>query len=135
MLRWGVGSSLKFRFIVVALAVAMMYFGVAQIRDMPVDAFPEFAPPRVEIQTESPGLSTVETEEILTVPLEQVLAGTPELDVLRSKSVPGLSSIELLFEPGTDIWLARQLVQERLDTVDLATALGVPVVLPPPVFD
>ncbi|MCI0832292.1 MAG: efflux RND transporter permease subunit [Chloroflexi bacterium] len=131
MIRWVIGSSLKLPFIVIALAAAMMYFGLAQLRDMPVDVFPEFAPPRVELQTEAPGLSTVETEEILTITLEQALAGTPGLDVLRSKTVPGLSSIELIFKPGTDIWLARQLVQERLNTVDLPTAVGVPIMLPP----
>jgi Cu/Ag efflux pump CusA len=51
MIRWIVGSSLKFRFIVVVAGAAMMFFGVQQLRAMPVDAFPEFAPPRVEIQT------------------------------------------------------------------------------------
>jgi Cu/Ag efflux pump CusA len=91
-----------------------MVFGVTQINKMPVDVFPEFAPPRVEIQTESPGMSTVEVEELITIPLEEVLSGTPGLDVMRSKSVPGLSSILLIFEPGTDGWLARQLVDERL---------------------
>ena len=131
MMRWIVESSLKFRFIVIFLAVALMYFGFAQLRDMPVDVFPEFAPPRVEIQTEAPGLSTVETEELLTIPLEEVLAGTPRLDVMRSKSVPALSSILLIFEPGTDIWLARQLVQERLAAVTLPRAVGVPIMLPP----
>lgn len=112
-MRWIVESALKAKFLVLALAVAMMYFGVGQLRDIPVDVFPEFAPPRIEIQTEAPGLSTAETEEILTIPLEQVLAGTPRLDVMRSKTVPALSSILLIFEPGTDIWLARQLVAER----------------------
>ena len=62
MMRRLVGSSLKFRFIVIFIAAAMMYFGFTQIRDASVDVFPDFAPPRVEIQTESPGLSTVETE-------------------------------------------------------------------------
>ena len=107
-MRWIIQSSLKYRYIVIALGVFMMIFGAMQIRDAPIDAFPEFAPPRVEIQTEAFGLTTVETEEILTIPLEQVLAGTPGVDVLRSKTVPGLSSILLIFEPGTDIWLGLQ---------------------------
>ena len=131
MMRWIVQSSLRFRFIVVALAAAMLYFGIGEIRDTPIDVFPEFSPPRVEIQTESPGLSTVEAEELLTIPLEEALAGTPGLDVMRSKTVPALSSIELIFKPGTDIWLARQLVAERLDTVNLPESLAVPIIIQP----
>ena len=67
---------------------------------MPVDVFPEFAPPRVEIQTACLGLSASEVEELVTVPLEQPLNGMPGLDMIRSKSVPQLSSIELLFQSG-----------------------------------
>jgi CzcA family heavy metal efflux pump len=117
MMRWIVGSSLKLRFIVVALAAMMMYFGFAQIRDVPVDVFPEFAPPRVEVQTPSLGLSAGEVESLVTVPLEQALQGVDHLSEIRSKSVPQLSSIQLIFKPGTDLLEARRLVQERIDTV------------------
>jgi len=117
ILRRIVGSSLRFRFIVVGLGAAMMSFGVVQLRDMPVDVFPEFAPPRVEIQTLSTGLSAAEVEGLVTVPLEQALNGVEGLDIIRSKSVPGLSSIEMIFEPGFDLLLARQLVQERVAQV------------------
>ncbi|HTG42706.1 MAG TPA: efflux RND transporter permease subunit, partial [Methylomirabilota bacterium] len=79
--------------------------------------FPEFAPPRVEIQTASLGLSPADVEAFVTIPLEQALAGVEGLDVLRSKSVPQLSSIELIFKPGTDLLRARQLVQERVTAV------------------
>ena len=113
-MRWIVGSSLRFRYIVLALGVLLMVVGITQIRDSPVDVFPEFAPPRVEVQTEAPGLSTFETEELITIPLEEFLSATPELDVMRSKTVPGLSSILLIFKPGTDLTRARQLVDERL---------------------
>jgi CzcA family heavy metal efflux pump len=133
MIRWIVGSSLKFRFIVVAAGVAMMVFGAAQLRAMPVDAFPEFAPPRVEIQTICLGLSAAEVEGLVTVPLEQSLQGMPGLDLVRSKSIPQLSSIELLFEPGTSIFRARQLVSERVATVgpSLPTWAAPPFVMPP----
>jgi CzcA family heavy metal efflux pump len=114
MMRWIVGASLKFRFLVLGIAAAVMFFGVARLREMPVDVFPEFAPPRVEIQTEALGLTTTEVEALISVPLEEALSGTPRLDIMRSKSVPGLSSILLIFEPGTDLILARQLVQERI---------------------
>jgi len=117
MMRWIVGSSLKLRFIVVAIAAMMMYFGFAQIRDVPVDVFPEFAPPKVEVQTPSLGLSASEVESLVTVPLEESLQGVDGLSEIRSKSVPQLSSIQLIFTPGTDLIEARQLVAERIETV------------------
>ncbi len=117
MMRRIVDWSLRFRFIVVGLAAALMFFGIGQVRSMPVDVFPEFAPPRVEIQTASVGLSSSEIESLVTIPLEQALQGIPRLDVMRSKSVPQLSSIIMIFEPGTDLLDARQLIGERLATV------------------
>lgn len=117
MLRWLVGSSLKFRFLVVAAAAGLMFFGVQQLQHTRVDVFPEFAPPRVEIQTPSLGLSASEVEQLVTIPLEQSLAGVPGLDVIRSKSLEQLSSIEMIFEPGTDLLTARQLTAERIDRI------------------
>jgi CzcA family heavy metal efflux pump len=117
MMRWIVGSSLRFRYIVVALAAAMMALGIVRLRDIPVDVFPEFAPPRVEIQTPCLGLTAADVESLITVPLEDALSGVPGLDDMRSKSVPQLSSIELIFKQGTDLIHARQLVQERIATV------------------
>ena len=117
MLRWIIGSSLKFRFVVVGLAAGLMFFGVGSLRDMPVDVFPEFAPPRVEVQTLALGMSASEVEALVTIPLEQALTGIPRLDTLRSKSVEQLSSIEMIFEPGADLLEARQLVAERISTV------------------
>jgi CzcA family heavy metal efflux pump len=117
MLRWIVGYSLKFRYLVVALAAGMMFFGVQQLQHTEVDVFPEFAPPKVEIQTPSLGLSAAEVESLVTIPLEHNLNGVPGLDVIRSKSVEQLSSIELIFKPGTDLLEARQLVQERIAMV------------------
>jgi len=133
MMRWIIGSSLKFRFLVVAMGAAMMFFGVAQVRTMPVDVFPEFAPPQVEIQTPSLGLSAAEVESLVTVPLEEVLNGVDGLDDMRSKSVPQLSSIKLIFKPGTDLLKARQLVSERIETVvpTLPTWASPPVMLQP----
>ncbi len=133
MLRWIVGSSIKFRYIVLAVSLGLMYFGVGQLQKMPVDVFPEFAPPMVEIQTISLGLSPEEVESLVTVPLEQVLAGVPALDVMRSKSVPDLSAIKMYFKPGTDLLLARQMVQERVSTVTpiLPNWAAPPIMLPP----
>src|SRR5919106_1045936 len=117
MMRGIVSASLRFRYLVVAAAAGLMFFGTGQVQSMPVDVFPEFAPPRVEIQTPSWGLAADEVEDLVTVPLEQALAGVDGLDIMRSKSVNDLSSIELIFEPGTDLILARQLVQERIAQV------------------
>ena len=117
MMRWIVRTSLRFRTLVVFGGILLMFGGGWQLSQAPVDVFPEFAPPKVEIQTACVGLSAAEVEELITVPLEQSLAGLPGLQVLRSKSVGQLSSVVLLFEPGTDIMEARQLVQERVATV------------------
>jgi CzcA family heavy metal efflux pump len=117
MLRWIVGTSLKFRYLVVAAASAMMFFGIALLPSTPVDAFPEFAPPRVEVQVPCLGLSATEVEELVTVPMEQAMAGLPGLDVMRSKSVTDLAKIEMRFEQGTDLLRARQLVAERVGLV------------------
>jgi CzcA family heavy metal efflux pump len=133
LMRGIVGSSLRFRFLVLAGAVAMMVLGIVRLPAMRVDVFPEFAPPLVEIQTLCVGLSTADVESLVTVPLEQALNGTKGLSDLRSKSVPQLSSIQLIFKAGTDLFEARQLVQERLTTVtpSLPTWAAPPVMLPP----
>ena len=110
-----IGASLRFRVLVVAVAAGVLVLGFTQLRDAPVDVLPEFTPPYVEVQTEALGLSAEEVEQLVTVPLEaDLLNGTAGVSVLRSESVPGESSIVLLFEPGTDIMDARQLVQEQL---------------------
>src|SRR5262249_56340469 len=99
---------------------------------MPVDAFPEFAPPRVEVQTLCLGLTATEVESLVSTPLEQSLNGVEGLDVIRSKSVPQLSSIELLFKPGTDLHRPRQLVQERVEAItpSLPTSAPPPFIMP-----
>ncbi|MGH2969903.1 MAG: efflux RND transporter permease subunit [Solirubrobacteraceae bacterium] len=132
-MRWIVGSSLRFRWLVVFAAAALVAVGIAQIPSAKVDVFPEFAPPRVEIQTIALGNSSKEVEELITVPIEDQLNGVPGLDQLRSKSVAQLSSIQLIFERGTDELKARQLVQERLAqiTPNLPTWASPPWMMPP----
>jgi CzcA family heavy metal efflux pump len=128
-----VGFSLKFRALVVAIAVAMMAFGGVQLSTASVDVFPEFAPPKVEIQTIAIGLTAAEVEQLVTVPLEDALNGVEGLDEIRSKSVEQLSSIVLIFAPGADLLKARQLVSERIATVtpSLPTWAAPPVMLQP----
>src|SRR6266536_1786691 len=131
MMRWIVGSSLKFRLLVVPVAAALVLLGVAQLRNAPVDVLPEFTPPLVDIQTEALGLSAEEVEQLVTVPLEQdLLNGVAWLDQIRSQSLPGLSRIELIFQPGTDVLKARQVVQERL----IQAPGGIPNVAKAPVM-
>src|SRR6478672_963249 len=133
MMRRIVASSLRFRFLVVAIAAGTLFFGVEELRTSPVDVFPEFAPPRVEIQTAALGLSASDVESFVTVPLEQSLAGLPSLDILRSNSVAQLSQIELIFKPDADLMHARQLVQERIESVtpSLPTWAAPPFMMPP----
>jgi CzcA family heavy metal efflux pump len=133
MMRRIVRFSLRFRFLVIAAAVGMMVVGLTRLQNVPVDVFPEFAPPRVEVQTIAVGMSTEEVESLITVPLEQALAGVEGIDTLRSKSVPQLSAIELIFEPGTDLLVARQLVSERIEIVtpSLPTWAAPPFIMQP----
>jgi CzcA family heavy metal efflux pump len=133
MIRWIVGTSLRFRYLVLLASALLLWAGAGQLPKMPMDAFPEFAPPRVEIQTPCLGLSADEVESYVSVPMEQALNGIAGLDILRSKSVPDLSSIEMYFKPGSDELTARQLVQERIATIipTLPTWAAPPVMMPP----
>lgn len=132
-MNWVVTTALRLRHIVVAAAVLVMFLGVDNARRADFDVFPEFAPPVVEIQTEAPALSAEEVERLVTVPLEQALHGAPWLATIRSKSVLGLSSVSLIFEDGTDILRARQMVQERLavEASRLPAVARAPIMLPP----
>jgi Cu/Ag efflux pump CusA len=131
MMRWIVGSSLKFRLLVIAVALGGMVFGITQLDDMPADILPEFNSPMVEVQTEALGLSAEEVEQFVTAPLEQdLLNGVAFLDEIESESLPGLSSVVMTFEPGTDLLDARQVVAERL--AQAVGAAGLPEVAKPP---
>src|SRR3712207_6346889 len=132
MIRSIVSGSLRFRLLIVAVAAGVLGIGIAQLRDAPVDVLPEFTPPYVEIQTEALGLSADEVNELITVPMEaDLLNGVEGIDVLRSQSAPGLSSIVLVFEPDADLYTSRALVQERLAQMGAA---AMPNVSDPPVM-
>lgn len=133
MLRSIVETALRMRVVVVAAALCAMILGWRTVQRAPLDVFPEFAPPLVEIQTEAPGLSTEEVESLVTVPLENALNGTPWLKTIRSKSVLGLSSVVLIFQEGTDLLRARQIVSERLqvEAGKLPVVANKPVMLSP----
>jgi len=129
-MRWLVALSLRNRIVVVAIGVLLVVAAARTLRSTPLDVFPEFAPPLVEIQTEAPGLSTNDVESLVTVPLEAALNGIPGLDRIRSKSVLGLSSVVLILDPASDVMTARQMVQERLSRA----AAQLPAVAHPPVM-
>lgn len=119
MLNWIIDVSLRNRVLVVLLSLAAAAVGMVSLHYLDIDAFPDTTPVQVQINTIAPALSPEEIEQQITFPLEQVLAGLPRLQELRSVSKFGLSQIVLNFEDGTGIYFARQLVNERLSTVDL----------------
>ena len=115
MIYWVVTWAVKFRGIVIGVAAGFLLFGLFQLDSVKRDLLPEFSPTTVEVQTEALGLSAAEVEQLITVPLEQdLLNGVAFLAKIESASLPGLSSVVMTFEPGTDLLDARQVVAERL---------------------
>lgn len=113
IVKWSIAQ----RWLVVLSAVIITFWIARTITQMPVDVFPSFAPPQVEIQTEAPGLAPEEIESLITLPIESAVNGTPGIDVVRSSSAPGISVVRVVFNCGTDAAQARQMVNERLQTV------------------
>lgn len=126
-------TALKLRWVVVVLSVLLLIVGAQIVRNSPMDVFPEFSPVLVEVQTEAPGLSTEDVEKLVSLPIENALNGVKGMKVMRSKSVLGLSSVVTIFQADTDLMSARQLVQERLLTLQgqLPTTAKTPVILSP----
>src|SRR6266568_2458304 len=132
MFNWITQRSLKNRLLVVTAYVVVLIAGIFVLRRMTLDVLPEFAPPQVVIQTESPGLSPEDVETLITFRIETAVNGTPGVDVVRSKSSAGLSTVIVVFNWGTNIYAARQLVNERLQEVKEQFPPGTqaPVMLP-----
>jgi CzcA family heavy metal efflux pump len=128
-----ISNSIRLRVIVLALCVVLLVVGSRSVQRAPLDVFPEFAPPLVEVQTEAPGLSTEEVESLVTVPVENALTGIPHVVTIRSKSVLGLSQVVMILEHGTDPLRVRQMVQERMaaESRRLPTVARPPVILQP----
>ncbi|MBL6853074.1 MAG: efflux RND transporter permease subunit, partial [Alphaproteobacteria bacterium] len=124
--------ALRFRGVVIALSALLLGYGLYTLTQVKYDVFPEFAPPQVVVQTEAPGLSPEQVEALVTQPLENSLNGTPGLATLRSASIAGLSAITITFDPASDIYRDRQLVQERLAVAagGLPTGIGTPSMTP-----
>ena len=124
--------SLRFRGAVLSLALAMLSFGLFTLSHAKYDVFPEFAPPVVTIQTEAPGLSPEQVELLVTQPIENAINGVTGIDSLRSNSIQGLSITNVIFRSGSDIYLNRQLVNERLATLtgQLPHGVSAPIMTP-----
>jgi CzcA family heavy metal efflux pump len=117
MLNSLVQFSLRFRVVVVALAFVVMGYGLYVASRTKLDVFPEFAPPQIIIQTEAPGLSPEEVEQLVTRPIETALNGAPKLAAIRSQSIQGLSAVTVVFEDDADVFRVRQMTSERLTEV------------------
>jgi len=127
MLQAIVDWSIHNRVVVIVLAVFLLLLGGYAAGHAKLDVFPDFAPPQVIIQTEAPGLSPAEVEQLVTLPIETAVNGIPRLDTLRSQSIQGLSVITVIFQDGTDIYHARQQVGERLGELAGQLPAGVKV--------
>ena len=114
-----VASSLRQRFLVVLMTLVLIGAGVRALDRLPVDAYPDLSPPRVEIITQWPGHAAEEVERLITVPVERAMNGIPQTTIARSISLYGLSEVVLNFEDGTDNYFARQQVFNRMSDLSL----------------
>src|ERR1700761_8450922 len=118
-----VQGALKQRFLVLMLTVFLIVAGVISFMRMPVDAYPDLAPPTVELITQWPGHAAEEVERLITLPLEVEMSGAPQMVVMRSISLYGLSDIRLTFEEGTDNYFSRQVIFQRIGDAQLPSGV------------
>ena len=121
MIQWAIAR----RWLVIVGAIILTIWIFRTIIQMPLDVFPTFAPPQVEIQTEAPGLAPEEVESLVTLPIESAINGTPGVSAVRSSSAASISVVRVVFNWGTDIYQARQLVTERLQSAQSKLPAGV----------
>jgi CzcA family heavy metal efflux pump len=114
MLKVLVEFSLRFRGVVLALACLALGYGIYVAAHARLDVFPDFVPPQVAVQTEAPGLSPEQVETLVTRPLEAAISGLVGLESMRSESIQGLSVITVVFQEGTDIFIGRQMLGEKV---------------------
>jgi Cu/Ag efflux pump CusA len=128
IVKWSIAQ----RWLVVLASIILSLWGLQVITQMPLDVFPAFAPPQVEIQTQATGLAPEEVEALVTRPIESAINGTPGLVSLRSASAVGISSVKAVFGWDVDVYKARQLVTERLGRAQSVLPKGVerPEILP-----
>ncbi|HXG11064.1 MAG TPA: efflux RND transporter permease subunit [Gemmataceae bacterium] len=126
MLHWIIDLSLRHRLLVILATAALALVGAISLRHLDIDAFPDTTPVQVQINTVAPALGPEEVERQITFPIEQVISGLPRLQQVRSISKFGLSQVVVTFEDGTDIYFARQLINERLATAQLPPGIDRP---------
>ncbi len=118
MFTWLLNFSLKNRLIVILIGLIIMVYGAFTLQSMPVDVFPDLNKPTVTVMTEAGGMASEEVEQLITFPLETLMNGLPGVESVRSISSAGLSFIYITFNWSTDIYRARQMVSERLNTME-----------------
>jgi Cu/Ag efflux pump CusA len=118
--------------VIVALACVLVGYGIFTAIHAKLDVLPNFVPPQVVVQTEAPGLSPEQVEVLVTRPVETTINGLGNMDSLRSESIPGLSVITAVFKEGTDIYIARQMLAEKLTETagELPAGVKAPVMSP-----
>ncbi|HEY9626978.1 MAG TPA: efflux RND transporter permease subunit [Coleofasciculaceae cyanobacterium] len=121
IIQWAIAR----RWLVILGAMILTIWIFRTIIQMPLDVFPTFAPPQVEIQTEAPGLAPEEVESLVTLPIESAINGTPGVSAVRSSSAASISVVRVVFNWGTDIYQARQLVTERLQSAERKLPEGI----------
>jgi cobalt-zinc-cadmium resistance protein CzcA len=126
MLNWIIDFSLRHRIAVILCVAALATAGALSLRFLDIDAFPDTTPVQVQINTVAPALGPEEVEQRITFPIEQAIGGLPGLENMRSVSKFGFSQVVVTFEDGIDVYFARQLINERLTTVELAEGIGRP---------
>ncbi len=126
MLNLLIDTSLKYKLLVITLFLAISAFGYKAYLEIPIDAFPDITPKQVVIYTESPGNSAEDIEKLLTYPIESTLSGMAGVKTIMSNSFFGLSYVSIFFEDDMDIYFLRQLVTERLNSIDIPSGWGKP---------
>jgi cobalt-zinc-cadmium resistance protein CzcA len=126
VLNWIIDFSLRHRLLVILVVLGLAVVGGFSLRQLDVDAFPDTTPVQVQVNTVAPSLGPEEVEQQITFPIEQVIGGLPGLETMRSVSKFGFSQVVVTFDDGTDVYFARQLINERLATVDLPDGISRP---------
>ena len=125
MFKWLLDNSLTNRLLVIIASVVLMAYGAFTLSRTPVDVFPDLNKPTVTIMTEAGGMAAEEVEQLITFPLETTMNGLPGVESVRSTSSAGLSFVYVTFDWSTEIFRARQLVSERLSSMEEGLAGGV----------
>jgi len=130
MLNKLIDLSLQYKLLVIVLFIAICAFGIRSYQNIPIDAFPDVTPKQVVIYTESPGNSAEDIEKLITYPIESAVSGMAGVKLIMSNSFFGLSYVSVFFEDDMNIYFLRQLMTERLSSVDIPEGWGKPTLGP-----